>query len=102
MDNHKLDNNDRWLGCLCMGVNTMNNLFKTILIYELLAFAIWNIMVRTQSDYEMWLFENIHTTIYTILASLLLIATIVYVAKKVGHRIKQPEILANDPRRPNA
>ena len=78
----------------------MNNLYKTILFYELLAFLIWNIMVRTQSDYEMWLFENIHSTIYTILASILLIATIVYVAKKVGSKIEPPEILKNDPRKP--
>ena len=77
----------------------MNNLFKTILIYEALAFLLWNIMVRTQSDYEMWLFENIHTTGYTILASLLLIATIVYVAKTVGHKIKTPKILEQDPRK---
>ena len=75
----------------------MNNLFKTILIYEALAFLLCNIMVRTQSDYEMWLFENIHTTVYTILASLLLIATIVYVAKTVGHKIKTPKILEQDP-----
>ena len=46
----------------------MNNLYRTILFYELLAFAIWNVMVRTQSDYEMWLFENIHKTMYIILS----------------------------------
>ena len=77
----------------------MNNLFKTILIYEALAFLLWNKMVITQSDYERWLFENIHTTVYTILASLLLIATIVYVAKTVGHKIKTPKILEQDPRK---
>ena len=77
----------------------MNNLFRTILIYEALAFIIWNIMVRTQSDYEMWLFENIHKTMYIMLASALLIATIVYVAKVIGSKIKQPEILKNDPRK---
>ena len=77
----------------------MNNLFKTILIYEALAFILWNIMVRTQSDYEMWLFDNIHLTIYTILASILLIASIVYVAKTVEHKIKTPKILEQDPRK---
>ena len=76
----------------------MNNLFKTILIYEALAFVLWNIMVRTQSDYEMWLFENIHSTIYTILASIILIATMVYVAKTVGNKIEPPEMLKKDPR----
>ena len=79
----------------------MNNLFKTILIYEALAFVLWNIMMRTQSDYEMWLFENIHTTVYTILASILFIATIVYVAQTVGHKIKAPKILQQDPRKPD-
>ena len=78
----------------------MNNLFRTILIYEALAFVIWNIMVRTQSDYEMWLFENIHTTMYVMLASALLIATIVYVSKVVGAKIRAPKILQQDPRKP--
>ena len=78
----------------------MNNLYKTILFYELLAFAIWNIMVRTQSDYEMWLFDNIHKTIYIILSSMLLIATLVYVAKVVGSKFKKPKMLEKDPRRP--
>lgn len=76
----------------------MNNLYKTILFYELLAFAIWNVMVRTQSDYEMWLFENIHKTMYVMLASALLIATIVYVAKVIGRKIRTPEMLKKDPR----
>ena len=78
----------------------MNNLYKTILFYELLAFLIWNIMVRTQSDYEMWLFDNIHKTIYIILSSMLLIATLVYVAKVVGSKFNKPKILEKDPRRP--
>jgi len=78
----------------------MNNLFRTILIYEALAFVVWNIMVRTQSDYEMWLFENIHETMYVMLASALLIATIVYVAKVVGRKLKTPKILEQDPRKP--
>ena len=77
----------------------MNNLYKTILFYEALAFVIWNIMVRTQSDYEMWLFNNIHKTMYIMLASALLIATIVYVAKVIGKKLKTPEILKNDPRK---
>ena len=81
-------------------VRIMNNLFKTILIYEALAFVVWNIMVRTQSDYEMWLFENIHETMYVMLASALLIATIVYVAKVIGRKLKTPKILEQDPRKP--
>ena len=81
-------------------VSLMNNLFKTILIYEALAFVVWNIMVRTQSDYEMWLFENIHETMYVMLASALLIATIVYVAKVIGRKLRTPKILEQDPRKP--
>ena len=77
----------------------MNNLYKTILFYEALCFVIWNIMVRTQSDYEMWLFNNIHKTMYIMLSSALLIATIVYVAKVIGKKLKTPEILKNDPRK---
>ena len=77
----------------------MNNLYKTILFYEALAFVIWNVMVRTQSDYEMWLFNNIHKTMYIMLSSALLIATIVYVAKIIGKKLKTPEILKNDPRK---
>ena len=57
-------------------------------------------MVRTQSDYEMWLFDNIHKTIYIILSSMLLIATLVYVAKVVGSKFKKPKMLEKDPRRP--
>ena len=77
----------------------MNNLYKTILFYELLAFAIWNIMVRTQSDYEMWLFENIHKTMYIMLSSALLIATIVYVSKRISTKLNMPKILQKDPRK---
>jgi|TARA_R100001126_G_C4885354_1_gene181990 hypothetical protein len=77
----------------------MNNLYRTILFYELLAFAIWNIMVRTQSDYEMWLFENIHKTMYIMLSSALLIATIVYVSKRISTKLNMPKILQKDPRK---
>ena len=79
----------------------MNNLFRTILIYEALAFAVWNIMVRTQSDYEMWLFDNIHKTIYIMLASGCLLAVIIYVMKFVGGKFEPPEILKQDPRKPD-
>ena len=77
----------------------MNNLYRTILFYELLAFAIWNKMVRTQSDYEMWLFENIHKTMYIMLSSALLIATIVYVSKRISTKLNMPKILQKDPRK---
>jgi hypothetical protein len=37
---------------------------------------------------------------YVMLASALLIATIVYVAKVVGRKLKAPKILEQDPRKP--
>ena len=48
-------------------------MFKTILIYELLAFLGWNIMARTDADYEKWLFENIHAVVYITLATTMLV-----------------------------
>ena len=56
-------------------------MFKTILIYEALAFLGWNIMVRTEADYEQWIFENIHAVIYITLSSTMLFVTVVYVIK---------------------
>ena len=77
----------------------MNHLYRTILFYEALAFVIWNVMVRTQSDYEMWLYENIHKTMYIMLSSALLIATIVYVSKRISTKLNMPKILQKDPRK---
>ena len=54
-------------------------LFKTILIYELIAFALWNIMMRTEADYEKWIFENIHAVVYITLSSTMIFVTLVYV-----------------------
>ena len=54
-------------------------LFKTILVYELIAFVIWNILMRTEADFEQWAYHNIHEIVYIILSSTLLVVTIVYV-----------------------
>ena len=54
-------------------------LFKTILIYELLAFVLWNILVRTEADFEQWAYDNIHTLMYILWSSTLLVITMVYV-----------------------
>ena len=54
-------------------------MFKTILIYELIAFALWNIMMRTEADYEQWIFENIHAVVYITLSSTMIFVTLVYV-----------------------
>ena len=76
-------------------------LFKTILIYELLAILGWNIMARTEADYEKWLFENIHAIVYITLSSTMLFVTLVYVIQwsldKLGITKKMSQI--KDPRR---
>ena len=76
-------------------------LFKTILIYEALAIVGWNIMARTEADYEIWLFENIHAVVYITLSSTMLFVTMVYVIQwsldKLGLRRKMAEL--QDPRR---
>ena len=76
-------------------------LFKTILIYEALAILGWNIMARTEADYEKWLFENIHAVVYITLSSTKLFVTMVYVIQwsldKLGLKRKMAEL--QDPRR---
>ena len=54
-------------------------MFKTILIYELLSFLGWNIMARTDADFEQWLFHNIHAVVYITLSTTMLVVTLVYV-----------------------
>ena len=76
-------------------------LFKTILIYEALAILGWNVMARTEADYEKWLFENIHAVVYNTLSSTMLFVTMVYVIQwsldKLGIRKAMADI--KDPRR---
>ena len=76
-------------------------LFKTILIYEAIAILGWNIMARTEADYEKWLFENIHAVVYITLSSTMLFVTMVYVIQwsldKLGLRRKMAEL--QDPRK---
>ena len=76
-------------------------MFKTILIYEALAILGWNVMARTEADYEKWLFENIHAVVYITLSSTMLFVTMVYVVKwsldKLGLKRKMAEL--QDPRK---
>ena len=76
-------------------------MFKTILIYELIAFAGWNIMARTEADYEKWIYENIHGVVYITLATTMLFVTLVYVIQwsldKLGLRKRMREL--KDPRK---
>jgi len=54
-------------------------LFKTILVYELIAFVIWNILMRTEADFEQWAYENIHTIAYIWWSTTLLVITMAFV-----------------------
>ena len=76
-------------------------MFKTILIYEALAFLGWNIMMRTEADYEKWIFENIHAVVYITLSTTMLVVTVVYVIQwsldKLGLRKRMQEL--KDPRK---
>jgi len=76
-------------------------LFKTILIYELLAFAMWNIIARTEGTYEGWLADHIHGIVYITLATTMLFVTFVYIVQwsldRLGITKKISEI--KDPRR---
>ena len=76
--------------------------FKTILIYELIAFLVWNILVRTEADFEQWAYDNIHTIAYIWWATTLLVVTLSFVIQwslnkwRVRARIR----LLRDPRGP--
>ena len=78
-------------------------MFKTILIYEALAIVGWNVMARTEADYEKWLFNNINAVVYITLSSTMLFVTMVYVIQwsldKLGLKKKMAEL--EDPRRTN-
>ena len=77
--------------------------FKTIIIYELFAFLVWNILVRTEADFEQWAYDNIHTIAYIWWATTLLVVTLSFVIQwslnkwRVRARIR----LLKDPRRPS-
>ena len=77
--------------------------FKTIIIYELIAFLVWNILVRTEADFEQWAYNNIHTIAYIWWATTLLVLTLVFVIQwsldkwRVRARIR----LLKDPRKPS-
>ncbi len=78
-------------------------LFKTILIYEALAFLVWNILVRTEADFEQWAYDNIHTMMYILWSSTLLVITMTFVIQWSLNRfrIKARMRLLKDPRRPS-
>mgnify|MGYP004034681791 CR=1 FL=1 len=78
-------------------------LFKTILIYELIAFLVWNILVRTEADFEQWAYDNIHTMMYILWSSTLLVITMAFVIQWSLNklRIRARVRMLKDPRRPD-
>ena len=78
-------------------------LFKTILIYELLAFLVWNILVRTEADFEQWAYDNIHTMMYILWSSTLLVITMAFVIQWSLNklRVRARVRMLKDPRRPD-
>ena len=62
-----------------------------------LAFLGWNIMARTDADYEKWLFENIHAVVYITLATTMLVVTMVYVIQWSLDKLNLKRL--KDPRR---
>ena len=57
----------------------MRPVFKIIIIYEIFFFIFWNILYFSSSDIENWFEEKILAAVYTILSSMLLGFTLVYV-----------------------
>ena len=78
-------------------------LFKTILIYEALAFLVWNILVRTEADFEQWAYDNIHTMMYILWSSTLLVITMAFVIQWSLNklRVRARVRMLKDPRRPD-
>ena len=78
-------------------------LFKTILIYELIAFLVWNILVRTEADFEQWAYDNIHTMMYILWSSTLLVITMAFVIQWSLNklRVRARVRMLKDPRRPD-
>ena len=77
--------------------------FKTIIIYELIAFLVWNILVRTEADFEQWAYDNIHTMMYILWSSTLLVITMAFVIQWSLNklRVRARVRMLKDPRRPD-
>ena len=78
-------------------------LFRVIITYEILAFVVWNIIARTEGNYEGWLLDNIHDIVYITLATTLMLVGFVlviqYSLKSFGIQKKIQSV--KDPRVPD-
>tara|TARA_B100001758_G_C18058020_1_gene426682 strand:- start:72 stop:314 length:243 start_codon:yes stop_codon:yes gene_type:complete len=57
----------------------MQSIFKIIITYEIIFFLFWNLLYYSSSDIENWFEEKILTVIFTILSTMALGFTLVYV-----------------------
>ena len=57
----------------------MKPVFKIIIAYEIIFFLFWNILYYSSSDIENWFEAEILTAIYTVLSTMILGFTFIYV-----------------------
>ena len=57
----------------------MRPVFKIIIAYEIFFFIFWNILYFSNSDIENWFSEKILAAVYTILSTMALGFTLVYI-----------------------
>ena len=57
----------------------MRPVFKIIIAYEIIFFLFWNILYYSSSDIENWFEAEILTAIYTVLSTMILGFTFIYV-----------------------
>ena len=59
--------------------NYINHMFKIIIVYELIFVAFWNVLYYSNSGVENWFQEKFVTAIYTVLSTMVLGFTILYI-----------------------
>ena len=57
----------------------MRPVFKIIIVYEIVFFLFWNILYYSSSDIENWFEAEILTATYTVLSTMILGFTFIYV-----------------------
>ncbi len=79
----------------------MDQMFKIIVIYELVFLFFWNLLYYSNSGIENWFQEKILTALFVFLSTMLLGITVVYIiyisAKMSGLKDKMKKI--KDPRK---
>ena len=79
----------------------MRPVFKIIIVYEVLFFLFWNILYYSSSGVENWFEAEILTAIYTILSSMALgfsLVYVVYISAKLSGFLDKIKAL-KDPRK---